>query len=353
MTYIDSSKPRHYTELRPVRAAAMAREINEIEQTAMDAAREHQQCQREEQRELRRGSIAGLRAEMHAEIGAVREQFDGAIGEQTDATVVLAERIADRLDAIERKFERRFDKIEARMQVLQDHRAAETERVLADLRQRSTAERERIANEAIAVVLWQLDEKLAPIAQRVGKVEHAIERPAGSERALDELRARHAAEIANVMTRCREYFDQRVAEIEHRNERERDVYATVIEQMLRGANTCVRLPRNRGTYDRDARYEQLDVTVKDGAGWLAVKNDPGEPGDGDGWQLLSMRGQRGVAGERGERGPPGLSAVVPRLSEWQINVASFTAIPRYSDGSCGPELDLKPLFERFLRETGG
>jgi hypothetical protein len=82
-----------------------------------------------------------------------------------------------------------------------------------------------------------------------------------------------------------------------------------------------------------------------------VKNDPGEPGAGDGWQLLSMRGQRGVAGERGERGPPGLSAMVPRLSEWQINADSFTAIPKYSDGSCSPETDLRPFFAQFQADT--
>jgi hypothetical protein len=39
------------------------------------------------------------------------------------------------------------------------------------------------------------------------------------------------------------------------------------------------------------------------------------------------------------------------LSEWQINAASFTAIPRYSDGSCGPEMDLRPFFAQFQADT--
>jgi len=163
-------------------------------------------------------------------------------------------------------------------------------------------EREKIANDAIACCLWQLDEKLEP----------------------------------------------RLAAIERRNDDAQKLYGMMVENFLR-TGTAIKLPKVKGTFSHGGCYAALDICVKDGAAWIARRDDPGVPGDGDGWQLLSMRGQRGVAG--GERGPPGLSAMVPRLSEWQINAASFTAIPRCSDGSCGPEMDLRPFFAQFQADT--
>jgi hypothetical protein len=68
---------------------------------------------------------------------------------------------------------------------------------------------------------------------------------------------------------------------------------------------------------------------------------------------LASQGKRGVAGargERGERGPTGLNGATIR--DWKIDRARYVATPVMSDGSEGPPLELRGLFEQFLTEAG-
>jgi hypothetical protein len=107
----------------------------------------------------------------------------------------------------------------------------------------------------------------------------------------------------------------------------------------------------RGTFDETADYRRLDVVALNGGSFIALKDAPG-PCPGSGWQLLASQGRRGVAGEkgeRGERGPTGLSGAT--ICDWKIDRARYVATPVLSDGSEGPPLELRGLFEQFLHET--
>jgi hypothetical protein len=87
------------------------------------------------------------------------------------------------------------------------------------------------------------------------------------------------------------------------------------------------------------------------AGVIANLQSEWEVG-GSGWQLLASQGKRGVAGERGERGPqgnPGLSGATIR--DWKIDRARYFATPLMADGSEGPPLELRGLFEQFFSEV--
>jgi len=111
----------------------------------------------------------------------------------------------------------------------------------------------------------------------------------------------------------------------------------------------------RGTFDETTEYRRLDVVAFNGGCFIARKDAPG-PCPGSGWQLLASQGKRGVAGargERGERGPkgdPGLSGVT--ICDWKIDRARYVATPVMSDGREGPPLELRGLFEQFLRDAG-
>jgi len=49
---------------------------------------------------------------------------------------------------------------------------------------------------------------------------------------------------------------------------------------------------------------------------------------------------------RGERG-----AAAPTIQSWLVDRARYTATPVMSDGSIGPSLALRSLFEQFFMET--
>jgi len=105
----------------------------------------------------------------------------------------------------------------------------------------------------------------------------------------------------------------------------------------------------RGTFDESVSYRRLDVAALNGGSFIALKDAPG-PCPGSGWQLLASQGKRGVAGARGERGPTGLSGATIR--DWKIDRARYVATPVMSDGSEGPPLELRELFEQFLADAG-
>jgi hypothetical protein len=63
-----------------------------------------------------------------------------------------------------------------------------------------------------------------------------------------------------------------------------------------------------------------------------------------------QQGPPGARGEKGDRGPPGQSA--PSIVNWIVERASYSVVPILSDGTEGPRLELRPLFEQFNAETG-
>ena len=107
-----------------------------------------------------------------------------------------------------------------------------------------------------------------------------------------------------------------------------------------------------GTYSREREYRELDVVACNGISFVARHDNPGACPEGGGWQALVLRGRKGEQGEkgeRGERGPPGPPA--PSILAWEIDRQAYAVTPVMSDGTCGPVVSLRPLFEQFLAET--
>jgi hypothetical protein len=108
-------------------------------------------------------------------------------------------------------------------------------------------------------------------------------------------------------------------------------------------------PRVRSTYKPGECYTRLDIVALNGGAFIARHDDPGDC-PGGGWQLMSAgrRGQQGARGERGERGPSGTI-----INSWRIDRERYRATPLLSDGSEGPALELRPLFEQYHMESSG
>jgi hypothetical protein len=107
----------------------------------------------------------------------------------------------------------------------------------------------------------------------------------------------------------------------------------------------------RGTFNANERYFALDVVATGGSSFCARRDDPG-PCPGDGWQMIAAQGKRGTRGEAGERGLQGpRGADAPSICEWSIDPERYRATPILSDGSTGPPLELRALFERFMADT--
>ena len=121
-----------------------------------------------------------------------------------------------------------------------------------------------------------------------------------------------------------------------------------------------RSPRVRGTFKAGDEYQALDLVAFNGASFVARVDDPGVC-PGDGWQLLAGPGRRGPPGEKGDAGNPGrdgdpgprgVSAIAaPCIVGWDIERENYLAIPKLADGTSGPPLVLRDLFEQFQIET--
>src|SRR6516165_10365776 len=130
----------------------------------------------------------------------------------------------------------------------------------------------------------------------------------------------------------RDYFNDLLAEVVARLQRD-------FEATVKVAIETALARRIRGTHDPKAEYFANDLVAKDGASFVAKRNNPG-PLPGDGWQLLARQGARGVAGERGA---PGRDA--PTIKSWKLDRQRYLVIPVMSDGREGPTLELRALFE--------
>jgi hypothetical protein len=110
----------------------------------------------------------------------------------------------------------------------------------------------------------------------------------------------------------------------------------------------------RGTFDQSVNYRRLDVVALNGGSFVALKDEPG-PCPGPGWQLIASQGKRGTAGEKGERGSAGpkgdVGASGATILGWKIDRARYVATPIMTDGSEGPPLELRGLYEQFWFEA--
>ena len=110
----------------------------------------------------------------------------------------------------------------------------------------------------------------------------------------------------------------------------------------------------RGTYDGHEAYRHLDVVIVNGSSFVALQDNPGVC-PGSNWHVPASRGSRGQRGPEGQRGFMGLrgerGAAAPTIQSWLVDRARYTATPVMSDGSIGPSLALRSLFEQFFMET--
>jgi hypothetical protein len=125
---------------------------------------------------------------------------------------------------------------------------------------------------------------------------------------------------------------------------------------IAAAGRDARMPKVCGTYREGEIYKYLDVVALNGGSFIARADDPG-PCPADGWQLIASagrvgkqgpKGECGEPGPRGERGLPGQTVL-----GWQIDSERYHARPLMSDGSEGPALELRPLFEQYHMEISG
>jgi hypothetical protein len=112
----------------------------------------------------------------------------------------------------------------------------------------------------------------------------------------------------------------------------------------------------RGAHRAGETYSANDVAVTNSSSFVALRADPGDC-PGPGWALLAGTGKRGTAGppgakgERGATGPAGCDgAPGPTIAAWEIDRTNYSATPLMSDGSTGPPLALRSLFEQFNSE---
>jgi hypothetical protein len=106
-----------------------------------------------------------------------------------------------------------------------------------------------------------------------------------------------------------------------------------------------------GTYSPQTRYRALQVVALNGSSFAARQDDPG-PCPGSGWQLIACQGKRGPIGPKGDAGLRGCDGRdAPKIVGWEIDDKTYTAVPRFADGTYGPTLELRKLFERFITDT--
>jgi hypothetical protein len=116
-------------------------------------------------------------------------------------------------------------------------------------------------------------------------------------------------------------------------------------------------PTVRGTWQAGDRYARLDIVALDGGSFIARVDDPGEC-PGPDWQLVAKQGKGGKPGDRGPRGEPGPQGArgidgldAPLIVDWAVDHAAFSAVPLFADGTHGPPLNLRGLFDQYHDEA--
>jgi hypothetical protein len=73
-----------------------------------------------------------------------------------------------------------------------------------------------------------------------------------------------------------------------------DVIVETLDPLIRRIEALEAQQKNvrfRGTFQRAESYQKGNFSTHDGSLWCAVRDEPGTPGDGDGWQLCAKRGR--------------------------------------------------------------
>jgi hypothetical protein len=92
----------------------------------------------------------------------------------------------------------------------------------------------------------------------------------------------------------------------------------------------------------EARHEVRELKLVQESLRISTRGESGR----DGARGVPGRdGQQGPAGPEGPAGPRGEAAA--KIATWIINEADFTAVPVMSDGSNGPALFLRAMFEAY------
>lgn len=111
-----------------------------------------------------------------------------------------------------------------------------------------------------------------------------------------------------------------------------------------------------GLFDGNAAYKRCDRVAFNGSEWVARRDSPGEPGNGDGWMLAAKAGKPGRPGERGPAGPQGPQGPqgpagkdAPVLEH--VELMDWSLVFLWADGSTH-KCDLVPLLERYHQEFG-
>jgi hypothetical protein len=105
----------------------------------------------------------------------------------------------------------------------------------------------------------------------------------------------------------------------------------------------------RGTFDAGKSYSKHDVVMLSSSSFVARCDNPGAC-PGPNWQLFASagkKGDRGPAGDRGQSGAPGAA----KRATWKYNVPNYTLTEILDDGSEGAILDLRPFLEQYHAET--
>lgn len=125
--------------------------------------------------------------------------------------------------------------------------------------------------------------------------------------------------------------------------------------VTRGGRDAVQVTP-RGEWSVSASYGLLSLVIHQGCSFVATRDNPGQPGDGEGgWQAVAAKGAKGdpgPRGPRGNRGDRGAADARVTISGWSLDAENYRACPALNNGEVGAILDLRALFAQFGHETG-
>jgi len=299
----------------------------------------------------RRAEIAEQRARaLEAAIAEVRQQVrDDAIRITGDvharardasvaATIELRSELDSKFAAHLAQTEKRGDRAEERARALEIAVTKLRDAVRDDVAAASGDLRQQAGDAAVATVAelrTEIEAKIAAVAERPGKLTIAKTYEPGAVVYRGEIVVHDGA---TWQAKCD------TAQTAGGSD-----YVCVARAGVDGADG--RSLSLRGPYDMHAKYTNLDIVEFGGELFVALSDHPALC-PGEGWRLLALRGkvgEKGASGPRGHKGDRGPSGV--KLHSWQIDRERYRASPLMEDGTVGPMLELRPLFEQFQIET--
>ena len=111
-------------------------------------------------------------------------------------------------------------------------------------------------------------------------------------------------------------------------------------------------PRVRGTFSANIRNSISLRAVAARSSRVATILVPVPVTAGNSLRLPGKKGDRGSPGPRGETGPKGEQGPPgPIIASWEVDHEHYRARATMSDGTDGPTLDLRGMFERYHTEA--